>query len=171
LRSVPEPRPVPRLPERGHELGWLRFFFEARKAMRRLEPGRPRLEAILETMERDVGAVAGIAVAGPGGWWVRIRPGSPAILRHLAVVLGDPGGESLTGGRLPDVDLRFSAGGFPGALAVFLPTPGGSLADEPASGRPAGDRGAPGVVPEKYLDELSALLVEAVDRPTNPAQN
>ncbi len=67
------------------EVAWLRFFFEARKAMRSHEPGRPRLEAILEVLETELGATAGIAAAGQGGWWIRVRPGSSEILWHLAI--------------------------------------------------------------------------------------
>jgi len=144
------------------EVSWLRFFFEARKAMRSLEPGRARLEVILEAIEREVGASAGIAVAGPGGWWIRVRPGSSDLLWHLAAAVGGTEGGSAArfSGRPPEIALRFSAGGIPAAFAAILP----GRAPGPTAGPAQGfgpDPGTAAGVPETFVRELSALLLEA----------
>jgi CheY-like chemotaxis protein len=143
------------------EVAWLRFFFEARQAMRPRKPGEERLRALLQAFQSELApGSSGVGVALPEGWWVLAQPGGEEPLRRIGRALREPEEESGPGLRAAppepvteaerageEVVIPWAAGPH---RAVFVALLNGS-SQGPGAGRP---------VPEKYLQELSLLFSE-----------
>ncbi len=146
------------------ELAWLRFFFEARRLLRGEPPGRERIGVILAAFAREVGwESCGVGLAREDGWCVSVRPGAREVLSRLGAALsvGPPRPRAAPPASLA-ADHPTWVGGEDGCVSAWWMQrgrPGVFMALPPADG--SSPPAVPRPVPQKFVDELAALMAEA----------